>query len=84
MRYLFLFAVLISLASCTTYDFDIVCEPTTIDSMELDNGETRKFFCGNARQEYSEVRCVTKTIQQQGEYRYCTTHDGKSVRIRFL
>lgn len=75
------------LAGCSAsakYDLNIACSPTTLDSIDLDNGETRKIFCSSPQTGYSEVRCVKKTLQEVAGYRYCTTHDGKSVRIKIL
>ena len=71
------------------YDIDVICDNSagnaffTCDPMqkeECDNTTTRFdcYFPGN----FFHIKCNKSTVQIMGNAYFCTSHDGKTVRIQ--
>ncbi len=75
------------LAGCyasAKYDIDVSCEMNQYSPyIQGDDNETQIFSCGLAGKDFF-IRCDKHTIQEVDGSLFCTTHDGKSVRIRII
>ncbi len=72
------------LAGCSAsvkYDIDVECW-RGVGAMQEDykDEQTKTFQC--AGPQWFEIQCNSKTIQIVNDSYLCTTHDGKSVRIK--
>jgi hypothetical protein len=88
MRRLLLFIFITVLTGCSEalrYDIDIKCgkgSPYFEDNSLLNDDKTTVFLCWAP--EYFEIKCKPETVQEIGDMRLCSTHDGKSVRVRLF
>lgn len=71
-------AILTGCSAAVKYDFDVTCssDPSVIVFV----GETKEYSC--SRPDKFSIKCKYDTIQMVNDSILCTTHDGKSVRIR--
>lgn len=88
MRIAFILVIAVLFASCSSktavYDIDVECwrgfGALQIDSNSGDDQTTKTFQC--AGPEWFEIQCDSKTIQLVDDAYLCSTHDGKSVKIK--
>lgn len=81
MKRLFSTLILILLSGCsasTEYDFDLSCPKEKFKWDERSNKDI-VFACTSPK--FFNVLCESNTVTYVDTVRYCTTHDGKSVRI---
>lgn len=72
---------IVALAGCSanaSYDFDLKCSS---ENLKTYDGEAEITF-GCIGPKFFNVLCVANTVTYVGSDRFCTTHDGKSVRIQ--
>lgn len=91
MRHLPVILGLLLLPACSApsekYDIDVQCKNTSdLNFQTFDQGDgLKKFVCFEdlpSTKRLFEIICDGKTVQIIEDTLLCTTHDGKSVRIR--
>ena len=84
MRYpQFLCLSILILAGCsaaTKYDIDEACPAQNFDIYTADS-EISQFLCMGKEESQFNIRCGAETVNKIKNVFYCTTQDGKSVRI---
>lgn len=81
MRYiplLFIASILVGCTASAKYDFDLTCPRDNFANAKGDGDTT--YACTGPK--FFNLVCVDNTIAYIDSVQYCTTHDGKSVRIR--
>lgn len=80
MKYILTIFCILILAGCSVpaeYDFDLSCSR---ENFKWDEGiEEITYACTSP---FFNLLCVSKTVKYVEDERFCTTHDGKSVRIQ--
>jgi hypothetical protein len=82
MKRLFCISLGIVLVGCSAsdkYDFDLSCERGKFKWLE--KPEEITYACIHP---FFNVLCVSNTVKYIDDERYCTTFDGKSVRIEIV
>lgn len=82
MRRTFLAFVVLVLAGCSAsakYDIDVSCKRNYLTANH--DEKISVYGCGTP---YFQIQCDVDTVQSFEELRLCTTHDGKSVRIKII
>lgn len=82
---------LLALVGCATtqaqYDIDVECmdEPGKFYyDFGVHDEQTRTIMCLKGGEFTFSIQCDRKTFHELENLRYCTTHDGKSVRVTLL
>lgn len=79
---LFLFA-LVGCSASAKYDIDVKCPMKNLDSVSQQG--VQAFICsGIIGEGFSDfmIQCDSKAVQSVGDDWFCSTTDGKSVRIK--
>ncbi|MDD5469902.1 MAG: hypothetical protein PHO92_03865 [Candidatus Peribacteraceae bacterium] len=88
MRHFLPLLFVVSLAGCSAsakYDIDVECVrgyPYFEDNSFLNDDKTTVLVC--YAPVYFEIKCKPETLQEVGDERFCSTHDGKSVRVNLF
>jgi hypothetical protein len=86
----------LALAGCSSsvhYDFDMTCKsqatvevPVPFKVTDI-NADTKQLSCSGVDGAF-EIQCEASTLQKtfdaNGSFYYCTTKDGKSVRVKVI
>lgn len=77
--------ILAGCSASTKYDIDVSCPKALFDGEETIDRVTRNFWCDLGRgKDYFDIRCERESVQIVANTYFCSTHDGKSVRIKVV
>lgn len=85
MKWLVVAIFLTSCSAAMQYDIDVSCNKNQFyPYIAGDDEQTQIFSCNEFGDSPFFIRCNKHTIQEIEQSFFCTTHDGKKVKIKVL